>query len=156
MDLAYFVFDADGVLHRVRPNRIEAVWKGRSPAEAVGVRLDDELRLISALRDERLMPVVCYFVRLELEDGYITDDSRCDAYEAMTARNRRRYDHPAARRQFEGWPADWPRQLAVALDVAVDKLRRLGLGGPLLMADLWGIPIAKVVQYFEEAAGESL
>ena len=33
-------------------------------------------------------------------------------------------------------------------------LTRIALGGPLLMSDLWGVPVEKVVEYFEAATGE--
>jgi len=38
----------------------------------------------------------------------------------------------------------------VALDVPVVELRRIGIGGPLLMADLWGFSIERILQYFED------
>jgi hypothetical protein len=43
--------------------------------------------------------------------------------------------------------------LAVALDVPALQLRRIGIGGPLLMSELWGVPVETVITYFEEAAG---
>jgi hypothetical protein len=72
----------------------------------------------------------------------------------MSTRKRRRYDTPEAQQQFHGWPADWQRQLAVAVDVPAAELKKIGLGGPLLMSDLWGIPLDEVVHYFEEANDE--
>jgi hypothetical protein len=153
MQLCYFVLDCRGTLHRVPRQAVEGLWRSEHAAGVLDVPLAEELRLITVLVDENLLPVVCYFVRFRLKGGLITAESRHEAYDAMTARHQRRYDHPAAQRQFKGWPADWQRQLAVALDVPAALLKKLGLGGPLLMSDLWGIPIDRVVQYFEEAAG---
>ena len=154
MQLSYFIVDAHHQLQRVPRQTVESLWQSACTVDEFGFAVGDELRLVSVLCDENLLPAVCYFVRLGLQDGRITNDSRIEAYEAMTARHRRRYDHPAARRQFVGWPADWQRQLAVALDVPARQLTRLGLGGPLLMSDLWGIPLEKVLAYFEEAYNE--
>jgi hypothetical protein len=153
MQLCYFIIDRTGTLHRAERGAVESLWKNEQAAGALDLPLGDELRLITVLVDDDLLPVVCYFARFRLAGGRITAESRHEAYDAMTARHQRRYDHPAAQRQFRGWPANWQQQLAVALDVPAAFLRKLGLGGPLLMSDLWGIPIDRVVQYFEEAAG---
>lgn len=154
MELLYFVVDRDDQLRRATREAVEGLWQGRRPARDLDCDVGADLRLITALCDEDLLPVVIYFVRLELDAGAITDRSKLDAYEAMTTQKRRRYDSPAAQRQFIGWPADWPTQLAVALDVPAGELKKIGLGGPLVMSDLWGIPVEKVLAYFEEAAGE--
>ena len=151
MHLSYFVTDSTRQLRRVPREALEAYWRKAGALDELGCAVDDELRLITVLSDDEFAPVVCYFARFDLEGGRITDDSRVAAYEAMTSRHRRRYDHPAAQAQFTGWPADWQRQLAVALDVPAAALTKLGLGGPLLMSDLWGIPLEKVLEYFEEA-----
>ncbi len=68
----------------------------------------------------------------------------------MTEQSRGTYDILAEDHQLYGWPDDWYQQLAVALDVPVVELRKVGIGGPLLMADLWGFSIERILQYFEE------
>ncbi len=151
MNVSYFVVDSDSQLDRVPCDLLEALWKGSETTEALDCELGEELRLITVLTDHNLEPVFCYFVRLDLKSGKITDDSRIEAFEAMTARHRRRKGHPAARRQLEGWPTDWRPQLAVALDVPAAQLSKIGLGGPLLMSELWGLPLEKVIEYFEDA-----
>jgi len=151
MIVSYYVVDHNSQLQRVPCDRLEALWKGDVAIDALECIVDDELRLITVLSDDYLEPVYCYFVRLELKSGKITDESRIEAFEAMTARHRRRKGHPAARRQLEGWPTDWRPQLAVALDVPVAQLSKIGLGGPLLMSELWGLPLEKVIEYFEDA-----
>lgn len=151
MQLFYFVVDEDNQLRKASRHDVESLWRGECRADALEFRLGRRLRLITALCDENLVPVICYFAHLQLKEGTITEESKIDAFEAMSMQKRRRYDSPEARRQFRGWPADWQRQLAVALDIPADRLRKIGLGGPLLMSDLWGIPLEKVVSYFEEA-----
>ena len=94
-------------------------------------------------------------VKARLDRGEITPESRLEAYEAVTARGPK-FSSPAAQKQFVGWPADWPRQLAVALDTPVAALNRIALGGPLLMSDLWGVTVEKVVEYFEGVNFEEL
>lgn len=154
MQLSYFVFDREQQLQRVSREMMEKLWDGRCTAEDLDCALDEELRLISVLLDHRLLPVVCYFVRLDLHEGRITTESKIQAFEAMSNQQRRKYDHPSAHRQFAGWPPDWQYQLAVVLDVPAGQLNKLGLGGPLLMSELWGVPLAKVIAYFEEAYEE--
>jgi hypothetical protein len=151
MELKYFIVDRDEQLQRALPEAIEAFWKGEQSADELPCDLDESFRLITVLADEELHPVICYFARLEVEDGKITNASKIAAFEAMSSRRRRRYDSPAAQQQFRGWPGDWQHQLAVALDVPAAALKKIGLGGPLLMSDLWGIPLDQVVNYFEEA-----
>jgi hypothetical protein len=154
MQLRYFVVDADGQFCRTPAELVEAFWRGDCPADRLDVPPEGPLQLVTALIDDDLNPVVVYFIRLELEDGAICETSRKTAFDAVTARHGRRFDSDAAKQQFIGWPADWQTQLAVALDVPAASLTKLGLGGPLLLADLWGIPMNKVLGYFEEAAGE--
>jgi hypothetical protein len=133
---------------------IEDVWAGRRDVHALGHPIGDELRLVTVLcDDDDLTPRKCFFLRTKVEDGRITDTSRFDAYDSMTEHSRGTYDILAEDHQLDGWPDNWHQQLAVALDVPVAKLRRVGIGGPLLMADMWGFSIERILQYFEEAYG---
>ncbi|MGH7201915.1 MAG: hypothetical protein ACREJB_15015 [Planctomycetaceae bacterium] len=154
MFLAYFVIDRDQQLRRAAPEMIEALWHGQVTTEELRIEVGEELRLISVLCLEDLTPAVCFFARLELEDGLISREAKINLFEAMAQRRVRRFDHPLAREQFHGWPSDWQRQLAVALDVPALDLKKISLGGPLVMSELWGVPLEKVLAYFEEAAGE--
>ncbi len=153
MLLRYFVVDAEDQFQFAGRKAVENVWRGKNSAASLGYPTGEQLRIVSVLCDEeRLAPKVIFFLRTELEGGRITDKSRFDAYEAMTKHHRRRYDSEAAQRQLAGWPQDWQRQLAVALDAPAVELRRIGVGGPLLMADLWGYSIDRILDYFERAA----
>lgn len=151
MELQYYVVDGEGQLRRVARETVEGFWKDESTADTFGFSLDDEFRLISVVVDENLQPVLCYFLRLDLELGLIATNSRREAFEALTARSRRKYDHPAAKRQFSGWPANWQTQLAVALDVPVSQLQKIGIGGPLVMSQLWGVSVDQIIEFIEDA-----
>ena len=155
MQRIYFVADRDEQLCRVPTEAVEALWEGRGGATSLGCEPGETLRLISVLIDEDLNPLVIFFLRLDLDRGEITPESRLEAYEAVTARGPK-FSSPAAQKQFVGWPSDWPRQLAVALDTPVAALNRIALGGPLLMSDLWGVTVEKVVEYFEGVNFEEL
>jgi hypothetical protein len=149
MQIRYFVVDAHQQLFQARKKTVEGLWRGRLTAADLGCPVGDELRLITVVCNEKLLPRMTFFLRVDLEDGRPTDRSRIEAYEAMTHSSGRRYDHPTAKKQFEGWPNDWRTQLAVALDVPIGQLQRVGLGGPLPMSDVWGISLEKVLDYFE-------
>jgi len=150
MQIAYFVFDDRQQLWKVTQEAVRELWDGRPVDRALPFAVGSELRLISVLLDDNLSPRFSYFLRLEVKGGIVTRESRVDALEAMTQRSRRRYDHPLAQRQFSGWPQDWHIQLAVAVDAPVKEFKRIGIGGPLLMADLWGISIERILDYFDE------
>ena len=153
MLLNYFVVDTDHQLRRVERELVEEVWCGARSTDELGHDIGDQLRVVSVLSDDAdLQPQICFFVRAEVRDGSVTDQSRIDAYEAMTVHQKRAEDTFPDSEQFEGWPDDWQRQLAIALDVPAIQLQRVGVGGPLLMSDLWGYPIDRILEYFEEAS----
>ncbi len=154
MFLRYLVVDSMGQFRLVDSLAVEDVWAGRRGVDVLGHAVGNEFRLVTVLcNDEDLMPRKCFFLRTKLEDGRITDTSRFDAYDSMTEHSRGTYDILADDHQLDGWPDDWHQQLAVALDVPVVELRRVGIGGPLLMADMWGFSVERILQYFEEAYG---
>lgn len=155
MQRIYFVADRQDQFRRVPTESVEALWEGREGIKALGCDPGETLRLVSVLIDEDLNPLVIFFMRLDLDSGEITAESRLEAYDAVTARGPK-FSSPAAQKQFLGWPSDWPRQLAVALDTPIASLNRIALGGPLLMSDLWGVPVEKVVEYFEGVNFEEL
>ncbi|MDP6466647.1 MAG: hypothetical protein QF918_02850 [Pirellulaceae bacterium] len=151
MFLRYLLVDSMGQFRLVDSLAVEDVWTGRRDSGVLGHPIGDELRLVTVVcNDENLAPHKCFFLRAKLKDGRITDESRFDAYDSMTEQSRGTYDILAEDHQLYGWPDDWYQQLAVALDVPVVELRKVGIGGPLLMADLWGFSIERILQYFEE------
>ena len=155
MTLRYFVVDVDGQLRRVPSEAAEAVWAGHADAGDFDAMLGSELKLVTALIDDDLNPVMTFFLRVELDRGRITEESRIAALEAITAGHGRRLSDPAQRRQFEGWPDDWRRQLAVALDTPAKQFTKLGLGGPLVLSEMWGVPMGTVMGYFERSGSEA-
>ena len=155
MTLRYFVVDVDGELRRVPPAAAEAVWAGHADAGELDAILGSELKLATVLVDDDLNPVMTFFLRVDLDRGRITEESRIAALEAITAGHGRRLSDPAQKRQFQGWPPDWRRQLAVALDTPAAHLTKLGLGGPLVLSEMWGVPLETVMDYFENAGREA-
>ncbi|MEW4531410.1 hypothetical protein [Maioricimonas sp. JC845] len=151
LGLIHFVADEAGTFHRVLPESVEAVWAGEEPVSSLPVPIGGELRLAFVLCDADQQPAMTFFLRLQVCDDAIDRDSRIAALRALTEHQGRRYDSPDARYQLEGWPTDWRTQLAVALDVPARQFRRLGIGGPLLMSELWGVPVEQIVAYFESA-----
>lgn len=166
MQLRYFVVDVDNQLIRVPQNVVEGWWKERRTVHANGVRLvpedvfdtvayeDDgpaELKLVTVLCDEDFLPKICYFLRLELCDDRVTDDSRQMAIEAVSESNQYNFDHSAVLHQLAAWPCDWQAQVAVAMDVPIDMVQKVGVGGPLPLADLLGLPMDKLLACFDEA-----
>ena len=155
MLLSYFVVDTKHQLRRVDRDLVEEVWEGICRADALGHDVGQELRILSVLCDEEeLQPQMCFFVKADLSEGRITEKSRTEAYEAMTVHQKQTDEKLLPPSQFAGWPVDWQMQLAVALDVPAIQLRRIGVGGPLLMADLWGFSIDRILEYFDEANEE--
>ena len=155
MKRIYYVADSDDQFRRVETESVEALWEGQESTRVLGCDPGDVLRLISVLIDDDLNPLVIFFMRLDLDEGEITAESRLEAYDAVTTRGPK-FANPAAQKQFLGWPSDWPRQLAIALDTPLANLNRIALGGPLLMSDLWGVPVDKVVEYFDGVNFEEL
>ena len=154
MDISYFIVDSDTSLQRTASEVVEGLWKKQVRTDELDYDVSDDFRLISVLCDENLLPIICYFARLTIHDGIITDNSKIEAFEAMSDRKKNRNDSPAAHWQLAGWPRNWQHQLAVALDVPANQLTKIGLGGPLLMSELWGVPLETVIRYFEEAHEE--
>ena len=98
-------------------------------------------------------PRLAYFLRLPLEGGWATEEGREFVRLGIAAGNRPDFDDPAARYQVEvgAWPADWRRQLAVAADVPLREIDNVGVGGPMQLAELHGLPLAELLRSYAEA-----
>ncbi|MAT16102.1 MAG: hypothetical protein CMJ46_12635 [Planctomyces sp.] len=149
MHIVYHLVDRDNQLTRISPELIEKFWEQNGGVPEIAQMVDDRLQLITSLLEENLDPVIHYLLDVELTHGWIDAESKMQAYQALS--------HQRAETRFEElqvlldkWPMDWPTQLAVALDVPVANLNKIGLGGPLPMCDLWGISQEKLLEYFEE------
>lgn len=146
MKLRYLVVDHFGQLLRTRRAAIEALWQGRRRAHDLGCEQLNELKLVSVLCDDRLVPEKIYLLRLPLCDGRFTRANyrtlrSFSLPSLVTAREL--YQH-----HIEGWPRDFYVQLAVALDVPRAHLGvPLGIGGPLMMAAALRLPPKKAIRY---------
>lgn len=154
MRIRYFIADRDDTIHRVSARLAQGIWNGDRSASELPFAVDDELALITVLVDDNLQPQVCFLLRFPLTDGVTTERSHLTAFEAMEEVKHQRFEHPAAQHQLQGWPANWRQQLAVALDVPMRDVRRIGVGGPLPLSDLLGVPIPSLLRYFDDAFGE--
>jgi hypothetical protein len=146
MTLRYLIADSHGQLVLVRRSWVEALWRGQRRVRAHGGADAAELRLVSVLSNERLLPQKIYLLRLPLTGGRFTRDNR------RALRSFSMPSHVTAREVFshhsEGWPRDFFAQLAVALDVPRSFLEvPLGIGGPLLMAAALRLPPRQAARY---------
>lgn len=148
MKLRYFIVGPGGQLLQVRRAQIEALWRGWIDGPALGGEASNELRLVSVLCDDRLMPRKVYLLRVPLSAGYFTRESY------LTLRIFSMPDCVTPREMIqhhtEGWPRDIYSQLAVALDVPRRELEvPLGIGGPLLLAAAMRVSPRKAIRYLK-------
>ena len=148
MKLRYLVVDGDNRLCLVRRRDVEALWKGRRHATDLGCLAGSELRLVSALCDERLVPHKIFLLRLPLTHGEFTRENW------LTLRIFSMPDCVTPREVIEhhtaGWPRDFFTQLAVALDVPRRMLDvPLGVGGPLLTAAAMRVTPKQALKYLQ-------
>ena len=148
MKLRYLLVDSQGRLSLVRRRDVEALWKGRRTAADLGCPADNEIRLVSALCDERLVPHKIFLLRLPLSGGRFTRENWLTLRiftmpECVTPREV--IEHHTA-----GWPRDFFTQLAVALDVPRRALEvPLGIGGPLLTAAAMRVTPKQAIKYLQ-------
>jgi len=146
MKLRYLFIDRRGQLTVIRRADVEALWQGRLGADALDGPDLHELRLVSLLCNSRLVPQKIFLLRLPLTGGYFTRSNY------RTLRSFSMPSRVTAHEMFvhhsDGWPTDFFRQLAVALDVPKAFLDvPLGIGGPLLMAAAMRVPPREAVRY---------
>ena len=138
MKLRYFVVDVQGRLRKTPHAAVRALWDGGLGATALGCPVSNELRLVSVVCDDDLVPHKVYLLRVPMTRGTFTFESR------MTLRLFSQPDcvtpGELSRHHADGWPCDFFPQLAVALDVPMASLSvPLGIGGPLLLAAAHGV-----------------
>jgi hypothetical protein len=133
MKLRYFVIDAAGQLRKASQAAVRGLWDGELGADALGCPAGNELRLVSVVCDADLLPRKVYLLRLPLSAGAFTEASRLTLH--LFTRPDCVTPNELVRHHSDGWPKDFFRQLAVALDVPMDNLNvPLGVGGPLFLA----------------------
>lgn len=133
MKLRYFVIDKSGQLLKACPRAIYSLWKGTLRADALGCALRDDLRLVSVVCSDKLLPRKVYLLRLPLNQGRFTEES----YFVLQAFTRTDCVTPqeAIDHHTDGWPANFFAQLAIALDVPIAGLDvPFAVGGPLFLA----------------------
>jgi len=146
MKLRYFVVDASGQLQKASQAGVEDLWQGRRRGEALGCRTVNELRLVSVVCNEDLLPTKIYILRLPLTDGRFTEENRLTLQ--LYAMPDCVTPGEMVQHHTEGWPADFYHQLAVALDVPVMDLRvPLGVGGPLFTAAAMHVTPQQALRY---------
>ena len=148
MKLRYLVVDGQGSLRLVRRRDVEALWKGRRSAPDLGCPASNEIRLVSAMCNDRLVPHKIFLLRLPLTEGQFTRENW------LTLRIFTMPDCVTPREVVEhhtdGWPRDFFTQLAVALDVPRHALNvPLGIGGPLLTAAAMRVTPKQALKYLE-------
>jgi hypothetical protein len=133
MKLRYFLADAQGQIQKVSQAAVQDLWHGRRRAHSHGHAPVTEMRLVTVVCDDALLPTKLFLLRLPLTDGWFTQENRLSLQvtfrpECVTA-------DEAFRHHTTGWPSDFFQQLAIVLDVPLTSLQvPLGVGGPLLTA----------------------
>ncbi len=146
MKLRYFVVDAQGQIRKATKAAVKNLWQGRVPAGTLGCSSQKELRLVSVVCDNNLLPKKMYVLRIPLIDGMFTEESRmtlhlfsrrdCVTLAELT-------DH-----HMDGWPSDFFRQIAVALDVPLSVMEvPIGIGGPLFVAAALRVTPGEALRY---------
>jgi hypothetical protein len=146
MKIRYFTVDSQGQLQKASQMAVRELWEGNRGADELGCPAGNELRLVSVVCDDDLVPDKIYLLRLPLIDGAFTSESR------LTLKMFTRPDCVTPREltlhHTEGWPGDFFKQLAVALDVPVACLHvPLGIGGPLFLAAAFGVTLRQALRH---------
>ena len=146
MKLRYLYVDRHGQLTVIRRAQVEALWQGRLGADALSGPDLHELRLVSVLCNARLIPQKIFLLRLPLTDGHFTRDNY------RTLRSFSMPSRVTAHEMFvhhsEGWPSDFFRQMAVALDVSLSTMQvPMGVGGPLFVAAALRVSPREALRY---------
>ena len=133
MKMRYLLVDGDQQLQLISRRQVESIWRGDTHVSHFGCTDWTELRLVSVMCDDQLLPQRIFLLRMALTDGYFTRRNY------RTLRSFAMPSRVTAREMFQhhsdGWPSDFFLQMAVALDVPRKLLNvPFGIGGPLLVA----------------------
>ncbi|HEX4611685.1 MAG TPA: hypothetical protein VH092_26045 [Urbifossiella sp.] len=145
MKLRFFVVDDCGQLRKARQTAIRSLLAGRVGAEVFQTGDTRELKLVSVVCDDALLPRRISLLRMPLTDGRFTDGDE------LVLRAFARPDcvtpDEAVRHHLTGWPRDLIRQMAVALDVPAAGLDALlDVGGPVLAAAVSGLSLRRAAE----------
>jgi hypothetical protein len=146
MKLRYYIVDHRGQLRRARRSAVERLWAGGCAAADLGSRDESELRLVSVVCDNHLVPRKVFLLRLPLTQGRFTEENYLTLQvftmpDCVTPRE-------VAQHHGGGWPPDIMRQLAVAADVTLAQLDvPVRIGGPLMLAAALKVTPAEALRY---------
>jgi hypothetical protein len=109
--------------------------------------------------DDRLHPVHVYLLKLSLDNGWITEESRRDSVDLVTAEERwgggnkkqRAVWIASIKKHVQDMPPDLASQIAMALDVPLCEVMNspLGVGGPLPVSLQMGVSVPELLRYFD-------
>jgi hypothetical protein len=146
MKLRYYVVDDRGQLRKAKRSAVEDLWEGGCRAADLGCSDESELRLVSVVCDNLLMPQKIFLLRVPLTQGKFTQENYLTLQiftmpECVTPKE-------VAQHHGGGWPPDLLPQLAVAADVPLAKLKvPVRIGGPLLLAAALKVTPAQALRY---------
>ena len=156
MQVRFFHVESNNV-QQADQSRVLGAWKRRKPWNQS--RGKQVLKLITVVCDDRLHPVHVYLLNLSLDDGWVTEESRRDSVDLITAEerwgggnNKQRAAWIAALKKYvREMPPDMGSQLAMALDVPVWEVMKvpLGVGGPLPVSLQMGVSVPELLRYFD-------
>jgi hypothetical protein len=148
MKLRYFVVDEQGMLCKVRKSSVQQLWEGSATTEELGFKEPSELKLVSVVCDQKLIPQKVYLLRLPLTAGKFTEENYLTLQiftmpDCVTPQE-------VARHHGGGWPSDLLRQLAIAADVPLCQLQvPVRIGGPLLLAAALKVTPTEALRYLK-------
>ncbi len=85
MKLRFFHVESN-IIHHANRSRVLGAWERRKPWDQSSGK--QVLKLITVVCDDKLHPVHVYLMKLALDDGWITDESRRDSVKFITAEER--------------------------------------------------------------------
>jgi hypothetical protein len=156
MKLRFFHVESD-IVQRADQSRVLAAWKRRKPwDQSIGEQI---LKLITVVVDRNQHPVHVYLLKLGLQDGWITEQSRRESVEFIVAderwgggtRKRRAAWIAALKTHLRDLPPDMGTQVATALDIPVWELVKapLAIGGPLPVSLQMGVSVKELLMYYD-------
>jgi len=146
MKLRYYVVDDKGQLRKAKRAAVENLWEGACRSADLGCSDESELRLVSVVCDNHLIPQKIFLLRVPLTQGKFTQENYLTLQiftmpECVTPKE-------VAQHHGGGWPPDLLPQLAVAADVPLAKLKvPVRIGGPLLLAAALKVTPAQALRY---------
>jgi hypothetical protein len=146
MKLRYFVVNQKGQLLKARRAAVERLWEGAARAADLGCLDENELRLVSVVCDNHLIPQKIFLLRVPLTQGRFTQENYLTLQiftmpDCVTPQE-------VAQHHGGGWPADLLPQLAVAVDVPLAHLAvPVRIGGPLLLAAALKVTPSQALRY---------